>query len=59
MFDLIELIQLTIIHVDLDPVGAIIVGIHATYAFFNLTSILFQDCHRCYHLLGPHRLHRI
>lgn len=60
MFDLIELIQLTIIiHLDLDPMGAIIVGISAVYVFFKLTSMLFQDCRRCYHLLGPHHLHRI
>ena len=59
MLDLIELIQLIIAHVDLDPMGAIIVGISVTYVFFNLTSMLSQDCHRCYNLLGPHRLHRI
>jgi hypothetical protein len=56
LFDSIEWIEV-VIYADLDPMGAIIVGIVATCIFFNLT--LFQDCFRYYPFLGPHRIHRI
>jgi hypothetical protein len=56
LFDLIGCIRV-IIYADLDPMGAIIVGIVATYIYFNLT--LFQDCLGYYPFLGPHHIHRI